>query len=83
MLICLAFLVLVAASPVPGAAGAAGCEPIVMVTSDADRGPGSLRQAILDVCAGGEIGFDLPMPASILLTGGQLTIDKALTINGP
>ena len=83
MLICLAFLVLVAASPVPGAAGAAGCEPIVMVTSDADRGPGSLRQAILDVCAGGEIGFDLPMPASILLTSGQLTIDKALTINGP
>jgi uncharacterized repeat protein (TIGR01451 family) len=54
------------------------------VTSIADSGPGSLRQAILNVGPGGTITFDLPhYPATITLSSGELTIGKSLTITGP
>src|SRR5947209_3253223 len=46
-----------------------------------DNGPGSLRQAVADVAPGGTITFDVT--GTIALTGGELTIDKDLTINGP
>ncbi|GAB4148428.1 MAG: hypothetical protein Fur0021_08250 [Candidatus Promineifilaceae bacterium] len=61
----------------------AGCQPNITVTSNADSGPGTLRQAILDVCAGGVIDFDLPWPANITLTSEQLLVDKAMHIEGP
>lgn len=62
----------------PGAASAA---PTVVVQNNNDAGAGSLRQAILDVDAGGKI----VIPASvgeISLTTGQLTIQQSMTIEG-
>lgn len=55
-----------------------------VVTSTADSGPGSLRQAILDAASGDTITFTNTLSgATILLTGGtQLLLDKSLTING-
>jgi uncharacterized repeat protein (TIGR01451 family) len=54
-----------------------------IVTSNADSGPGSLRQAILDACPGSTITFDSQVVSTIVLTTGQLVIDKNLTILGP
>ena len=55
-----------------------------MVTSNADSGAGSLRQAILDACDGSTITFDMNQVTSpITLTTGELLIGKNLTINGP
>lgn len=51
------------------------------VANTADSGPGSLRQAILDICPGGTIDFGVT--GTITLTSGQLDINKALTIAGP
>ncbi len=65
------------------ASAGTGCLPDVIVTSTDDSGPGTLRQAILDVCAGGVIDFDLLWPTTITLTSGQLLVDKAMRIEGP
>ena len=55
-----------------------------VVTTNADSGPGSLRQAIFDACPGSTITFDMSQVVSpITLTSGQLVIDKNLTISGP
>lgn len=62
---------------------AAGCQPVITVTSSGDNGAGTVRQAILDICEGGDIYFDLPLPATILLTGSELVVDKGMTIHGP
>ena len=53
------------------------------VTTIADAGPGSLRQAIADAAPGDTIDFSLMTPATITLTSGQLSIAKPLTITGP
>jgi hypothetical protein len=54
------------------------------VATNADAGTGSLRQAILDLCPGGTIAFDMTQVTSpITLTSGELLIDKDLTIQGP
>ncbi|HBB94287.1 MAG TPA: hypothetical protein DC054_02755 [Blastocatellia bacterium] len=54
------------------------------VTTNADNGAGSLRQAILDACDGSTIGFDMSQVVSpITLTTAGLVIDKNLTIQGP
>lgn len=55
----------------------------IIVTSTNDSGPGSLRQAIADASSGDYIIFNLYYPATIILTSGQLVIDKDLTIDGP
>jgi hypothetical protein len=53
------------------------------VTTSADIGAGSLRQAIIDACDGSTISFDMTQVVSpISLTTGLL-INKNLTINGP
>jgi len=53
------------------------------VTNPNDSGPGSLRQAILDAAPGDEIRFDRDVDGQpIVLTGGQLRIDKDLAITG-
>lgn len=57
--------------------------PIETVINTNDAGPGSLRQAILDVDSGGEIVFDLPDGPQTLTLTSTLTIDKSLTITGP
>ena len=55
-----------------------------IVTTNADSGAGSLRQAILDACPGSTITFNMNQVVSpITLTSGQLLIDKNLTISGP
>ena len=59
------------------------CSPYLTVTSDADGGPGSLRQAIAHACSGGTVDIVLTTPATITLTSGELAITKALTITGP
>lgn len=59
------------------------CQPMTVVLNTADSGPGSLRQAIIDVCDGGDINFDLVYPATITLTTGELAITKTLAIHGP
>src|SRR5262249_16654407 len=61
-----------------------GCGNNITVTSNADSGNGTLRQAIASVCSGGTITFDMNTVVSpITLTSGELVIDKNLTINGP
>ena len=61
-----------------------GCISSVIVTSSDDSGPGTLRQAIHDVCSGGTITFSPSLPEdTITLAGSELLIDKSLTINGP
>lgn len=59
------------------------CLNAITVTSNADSGTGSLRQAISDICPGGTIDFDAGMSGqTITLTSGQLSIDKSMTIDG-
>ncbi len=60
------------------------CSTPITVTSNADSGAGTLRQALLDVCAGGTINFANPVMsgATITLTSGELVIGKNLTIDG-
>jgi hypothetical protein len=60
------------------------CLDKASVATNADAGTGSLRQAILDVCPGGTIVFDMSQVTSpITLPSGELLIDKDLTIQGP
>ena len=55
----------------------------ITVTSAADAGPGSLRQALADVAAGGTVDFDPALAGeTIALTTGQIIIDKDVTIAG-
>jgi hypothetical protein len=56
---------------------------VFVVTSTADSGAGSFRQAVLDAPAGSTISFNLPLPAIIPLTTGQIVINKSLIIQGP
>lgn len=58
------FMAGVAPQPLP----ARGCQPAIAVTSSADSGPGTLRQALADLCAGGVIIVPLlPDNQTILL----------------
>jgi CSLREA domain-containing protein len=59
------------------------CSASVVVTSNADSGANTLRDAINNgVCDGGTITFD-PSVTSITLTTGELAVSKNMTINGP
>ncbi len=55
----------------------------VTVTNTSDSGAGSLRNAIAAAASGDTIDFNVPLPATITLTSGYLTVDKDLTITGP
>jgi spore coat protein CotF len=60
------------------------CPSSVVVTTNADSGAGSLRQAIADVCDGGAITFADSVVSPITLTsGGLVLIRKGVTIQGP
>jgi len=63
--------------------GAPQCTSNPIVTNNADNGPGSLRQAIIDACDGGAITFAVSVTSPITLTTADLVIDKNLTIAGP
>jgi hypothetical protein len=58
-----------------------------VVTTVADNGPGSLRQAVSDACPGSTIAFDtagvFATPQTISLSGGEILVNKDLTISGP
>lgn len=54
-----------------------------LVTTLADAGPGSLRQAIEQARSGSTITFALHLQGSILLTSGDLTVSRNLTLRGP
>lgn len=54
------------------------------VTTTADNGPGSLRDAIAMASDGDTIQFDAALNGqTISLTSAELAIDKSITINGP
>jgi CSLREA domain-containing protein len=54
------------------------------VTTNADSGAGSLRQAIADACDGATITFDPALNGqTITLTSAELAVSKNLTIQGP
>src|SRR5262249_53505775 len=48
-----------------------------------DSGAGSLRQSIADAVAGDCVDIDSCLTGTILLTTGELLLDKDLTIQGP
>jgi hypothetical protein len=51
------------------------------VTTTADTGAGSLRQAVASVTAGDTINFTVT--GTITLTSGEIALDKDLTVSGP
>ena len=51
----------------------------ITVTSTADSGPGTLRQAVIDIPAGGTIDFNVGGP--IVLTSGQINLEKNMTLD--
>jgi len=54
------------------------------VTSTADAGAGSLRQALADAATGDTITFDASLHGStITLTSGELSVMRGLTVSGP
>ena len=56
----------------------------LIVTTAADSGAGSLRQALADAHNGDTIQFDAALNGqTINLTSGELVIDKNITISGP
>jgi hypothetical protein len=54
----------------------------VVVTSVADAGPGTLRQAVADANTGDTITFDVGVNRSITLNGEILINNKSLIIDG-
>jgi hypothetical protein len=56
---------------------------ILTVTSTADSGAGSLRDTINAAAPGDTIVFNLPLPATITLTTGEIVIAQNVTIAGP
>ena len=62
---------------------AASADTITVINTN-DSGPGSLRQALVDANDGDRINFDSSLNGQrILLTSGQLNVDKDVTISGP
>ena len=59
----------------------------MLVTNTNDSGAGSLRQTIAEACPNATITFDtagaFSTPQTILLTTGELVINKSLQIQGP
>jgi hypothetical protein len=53
------------------------------VTTLADSGPGSLRDAIAMTPPGGTVDFQQGLTGTIALTSGTLTVDHSLTVAGP
>lgn len=53
----------------------------IVVTSTADYGPGSLRQALVDVSNGGTI--NITARGTIALISGELVVNKSVSIRGP
>ncbi|MEQ1642262.1 MAG: Ig-like domain repeat protein [Pyrinomonadaceae bacterium] len=55
-----------------------------IVQNNLDDGVGSLRRAVFEACTGSTITFNMGTVVSpISLSGGQIVIDKDLTVQGP
>src|SRR6266545_470214 len=54
----------------------------ITVTSTADSGMGSLRQALADANDGDTINFDAAVSGTITLTSGELLVNESVTISG-
>jgi hypothetical protein len=58
--------------------------PDILVSTTADDGPGSLRQAVADAVDGAVIGFEAAMAGESIVLASRIAIDgKAVTIEGP
>jgi hypothetical protein len=59
------------------------CSNNPVVTSTADNGAGTLREALANICTGNTITFNIagPGPHTITLTTGELAVTKDVTIN--
>jgi hypothetical protein len=57
--------------------------PTITVTSRLQNGPGTLRQALLDVQNGGRIQFDPALYGSTISQNGGHVIDKNIVLSGP
>lgn len=58
-------------------------QALIIVTNNADSGPGSLRQAVFEASMTDTITFASTLSGqTILLTSGQIIVDKNLTIDG-
>ena len=57
------------------------CTTNPVVTTNADSGAGSLRQAVIDACPGSTITFQAGV-SPVTLTTAQIVINKNLTIDG-
>ncbi|OYT68782.1 MAG: hypothetical protein CFK52_14415, partial [Chloracidobacterium sp. CP2_5A] len=70
-----------------GAVEVGGCAANPVVTTTADSGGGSLRDAIALACPGAVIAFSSSLTdfgaTTITLTSGELLVNKSLTIQGP
>ena len=59
------------------------CQPAITVTSIANSGPGTLRQAVADLCADGTITFAPALAGqTITLTSTTIALNKHLAIDG-
>jgi hypothetical protein len=58
------------------------CASAITVTSNADSGAGTLRQAIADACAGGTINFNASLSGGTIHLASTLTLSKDVTIDG-
>ncbi|NQU32200.1 MAG: hypothetical protein HQ521_03110 [Bacteroidetes bacterium] len=58
------------------------CSNAITVTTNADAGAGSLRQALADVCDGGTISFNLSSPNETITISSELSITQGVTIDG-
>src|SRR5262249_51405898 len=56
------------------------CAGTATVTNTNDSGAGSLRQALLDVCDGATIDFNLGAGSHTILLSGELAISRNVTI---
>ncbi len=56
--------------------------PICPVTTNADTGPGSLRQAVADAAPGAIVCFNPSVSGQMILFGSPIAIAKSITISG-
>lgn len=78
-LVFLTLLLAVFLAASPGQGQPAECADEISVTSGADSGPDTLRQALVDICSGGVIALQA---SPITLTSAEILIDRDVTIQG-
>ena len=59
------------------------CSPTITVTAISDSGPGTLREALANVCESGTIQFGPSLTDQIITLTNELIIDKEVSIKNP